>query len=89
LIVLNYEIHLLTNGNVLDDINKIYKGIKIVPNGSNSVIEFSGTAGIVATSVLSFCTFQAPTTLPDPAVFLTPPVLLVFEGTGFCLSIIL
>jgi hypothetical protein len=32
----NYEIHLLTNGNVLDDINKIYKGIKIVPNGSNS-----------------------------------------------------
>jgi hypothetical protein len=31
----------------------------------------------------------APTTLPDPAVFLTPPVLLVFEGTGFCLSIIL
>jgi hypothetical protein len=37
----NYEIHLLTNGKVLDDINKIYKGIKIVPNGSNSVIEFS------------------------------------------------
>ena len=25
----NYEIHLLTNEKVLDDINKIYKGIKI------------------------------------------------------------
>ena len=44
----NYEIHLLTNGKVLDDINNIYKGINIVPNVSNSVIEFSGTACIVA-----------------------------------------
>jgi hypothetical protein len=40
--------HLLTNGKVLDDINNIYKGINIVPNVSNSVIEFSGTACIVA-----------------------------------------
>jgi hypothetical protein len=41
----------LTNGKVLDDINNIYKGINIVPNVSNSVIEFSGTACIVAANV--------------------------------------
>ncbi|XP_052105459.1 uncharacterized protein LOC127738297 [Mytilus californianus] len=43
-----FEIHLLSNGKVLDDICKDFKGIKIIPNGDRNIVEFSGTAGIVA-----------------------------------------
>lgn len=43
-----FEISLLTNGKVLEEINNNFKGIKIIPNGTKGVIEFAGTAGIVA-----------------------------------------
>lgn len=43
-----FEIHLLSNGKVLDDICKDFKGMKIIPKGDRNIIEFSGTAGIVA-----------------------------------------